>query len=456
MRAVIAHELAHVRRWDFLVNLFQILAETLLFYHPAVWWLNGRIRAERELCCDEAAVAEIGNRIQYADALVEYARALTLMEEWQSAPGPAMAANHGILSERIFHILGLPREKPRIAGLAGSFVLLTASLAAACMLMSPGVPKTSASARPCRWFLVAAAQIAPSPDDRPVDNAYVIPARNQLAQIRTIARPRLAPISLPLIEVDFPVASATDDLPLVPIAHMEAPPHPVSIVTQELDALDTPIREYPAPILQMNASHGLDEWTSADATKYCQNFAVQTVAQGANMPLTMDDGMKQRLTFFYWHCMIANANGTIYAYGDGGGWGASPTYAAVGGASAEHPVNVSGSWTMSVPSSAQANLAGLIAMQTQPQSCSFIQSGNTISGTCTSRNDSGAVTGVIDGRQVRWVWKFPQDDGRHEAELDFLGLVGPDGAMSGQSVNFLFGSRVGAFVAASAQLLSQK
>jgi len=49
LRAVIAHELAHVRRWDFAVNLFQVMAETLLFYHPAIWWLNRRIRGARNL-----------------------------------------------------------------------------------------------------------------------------------------------------------------------------------------------------------------------------------------------------------------------------------------------------------------------------------------------------------------------------------------------------------------------
>ena len=79
LRAVIAHELAHIRRLDALVNLFQILVETLLFYHPAMWWLNRRIRAERELCCDEIAVSLTGDRL-------EYARALTMMAEWERPP----------------------------------------------------------------------------------------------------------------------------------------------------------------------------------------------------------------------------------------------------------------------------------------------------------------------------------------------------------------------------------
>ena len=62
LEAVIAHELAHVKRLDAFVNLFQIAAETLLFYHPAVWWVSKRIRAERENCCDDVAISICGNR----------------------------------------------------------------------------------------------------------------------------------------------------------------------------------------------------------------------------------------------------------------------------------------------------------------------------------------------------------------------------------------------------------
>ncbi|MDR3682169.1 MAG: M56 family metallopeptidase [Geothrix sp.] len=70
LEALLAHELAHVRRGDFLANLVQTLAEALLFYHPAVWWLSRRIRQEREHCCDDAAVHACGDPILYASALV--------------------------------------------------------------------------------------------------------------------------------------------------------------------------------------------------------------------------------------------------------------------------------------------------------------------------------------------------------------------------------------------------
>ncbi len=74
LAAVLTHELAHIRRHDYLVNLLQNLVETLLFYHPAVWWTSERMRQERELCCDDAAVDSCG------DALC-YARALTVLEK---------------------------------------------------------------------------------------------------------------------------------------------------------------------------------------------------------------------------------------------------------------------------------------------------------------------------------------------------------------------------------------
>ena len=59
VEALLLHELAHIRRHDYLVNMLQSVAEALLFYHPAVWWVSGHIRAGRELCCDDVAVSVI-------------------------------------------------------------------------------------------------------------------------------------------------------------------------------------------------------------------------------------------------------------------------------------------------------------------------------------------------------------------------------------------------------------
>jgi len=136
LEAVIAHELAHIQRFDPFVNVFQVCVETLLFYHPAIWWLNTKIRAEREHCCDDMAVAVCGNA-------VEFARALTLMEEWRSAPAFAMAANRGPLSERIVRLLGLKTlgAGMRGIGLTGSVLCLTAALVAGNALLEMAHPR---------------------------------------------------------------------------------------------------------------------------------------------------------------------------------------------------------------------------------------------------------------------------------------------------------------------------
>jgi beta-lactamase regulating signal transducer with metallopeptidase domain len=141
LRSVIAHELAHIRRLDAFVNLFQVAIETLLFYHPAVWWLNKRIRAEREHCCDDVAVALCGNPLAYA-------RALTLMEEWQSAPTLAMAANHGPLAERIFRLMHWKSTGggARGIGLTGGLLSLTAALVAGNALLEVAYPKPTVHA----------------------------------------------------------------------------------------------------------------------------------------------------------------------------------------------------------------------------------------------------------------------------------------------------------------------
>jgi beta-lactamase regulating signal transducer with metallopeptidase domain len=168
LRVVIAHELAHIRRFDAFVNVVQVCVETLLFYHPAVWWLNRRIRAEREHCCDETAVALCGNAI-------EYARALTLMEEWRSAPVFAMAANRGPLSERIRHLLGMNAagDGARKVGLAGSVLFLVTAVFAGNALfgIAHSKPTSYTGTGPIRRL---AASVTPQP--QPVSQVAPTPA----------------------------------------------------------------------------------------------------------------------------------------------------------------------------------------------------------------------------------------------------------------------------------------
>jgi len=125
LEAILAHELAHIRRGDFLVNLLQSLVEVLLFYHPAVWWLSARIRAERELCCDDVAAELCGDPLLLA-------RALTDLEALREAPAPtpthlALAANGGSLMHRVRHLL-YPALPITTGARATALAVLAASL----------------------------------------------------------------------------------------------------------------------------------------------------------------------------------------------------------------------------------------------------------------------------------------------------------------------------------------
>ncbi len=116
LEAILAHELAHIRRHDYLMNLLQTAVECLLFYHPAVWWLSRRVREDRELCCDAAAVEYCGDRAAYAKALLA-------LEE--SRPILAMAASGGSLRDRVASLLG--HRRPASFVLPVTAILLVAA-----------------------------------------------------------------------------------------------------------------------------------------------------------------------------------------------------------------------------------------------------------------------------------------------------------------------------------------
>ncbi|HVY69375.1 MAG TPA: M56 family metallopeptidase [Verrucomicrobiae bacterium] len=105
--AILAHELAHIRRHDFLVNIIQRVIETVLFYHPMVWWVSRQIREERELCCDDAVLRVCPDRANYA-------RALASLEELRASPMELVVAadGGGSLLPRIQRLLGVKTEQP--------------------------------------------------------------------------------------------------------------------------------------------------------------------------------------------------------------------------------------------------------------------------------------------------------------------------------------------------------
>jgi beta-lactamase regulating signal transducer with metallopeptidase domain len=165
LEAVLAHELAHIRRFDYVANLLQTAIETLMFYHPAIWWIGKRIRAERENCCDDLAIAACGDRIVYA-------RALTALEELRCGhPQFAMAATAGPLLSRVRRLLGKDdthrRSLPVWTALATVLVAVLAVSTSGIRLRAqndpPAPPRAVVTPTAPRYSLTPRAAHAPRP-----------------------------------------------------------------------------------------------------------------------------------------------------------------------------------------------------------------------------------------------------------------------------------------------------
>lgn len=145
LELIILHELAHIRRHDYLINLLQLVIETLLFYHPVVRWVGRRARVEREHCCDDMVVALSRQPVNYAYALTELETAR------QPSGALAMAASGGDVVSRVRRMLQ-PERMTRQRGFLASGLLMICmaliSLIAASQWhgFDRGEPKTSASA----------------------------------------------------------------------------------------------------------------------------------------------------------------------------------------------------------------------------------------------------------------------------------------------------------------------
>ncbi len=125
VEAILMHELAHIRRADYLVNLLQSAIESLLFYHPAVWWISSVVRTERENCCDDFVIARETDPGTYAAAL--------LALEHGRAGDFAIAANGGNLLRRVRRMLRKPTPNdsniaiaPVVLAILGAGVVLAA------------------------------------------------------------------------------------------------------------------------------------------------------------------------------------------------------------------------------------------------------------------------------------------------------------------------------------------
>jgi GWxTD domain-containing protein len=181
VEAILLHELAHIRRADYLVNLMQTLVEGLLFYHPAAWWISSAIRTERENCCDDLVVSTSGDAHEYATALAALAENRWTMRE------TALAATGGNLVKRIRRLLSQP-EGPRstIAPVLSVGILVVTGAVALAAWEKPA-PQLQIPAAPYRPvpLVVAQPQTAPAVAESPYDKwlkeevAYIITDRER-------------------------------------------------------------------------------------------------------------------------------------------------------------------------------------------------------------------------------------------------------------------------------------
>jgi GWxTD domain-containing protein len=198
IEAVLLHELAHIRRHDYLVNLAQSVIEGLLFYHPAVWWVSHRIRAEREFCCDDLVVAATNDAGSYV-------RALSALEHHRDlANQAALAATSGPLVLRVRRLLGRSAAPRAVSGsVLGLLALATCAALVAWQPEPAPVPEPIPVPAP-----------APKPEPVPAPQAQQAPQDRPRAELETPYRRWLDTEVLYVItpeERDAFLALITDD-----------------------------------------------------------------------------------------------------------------------------------------------------------------------------------------------------------------------------------------------------
>jgi GWxTD domain-containing protein len=173
VECILLHELAHVVRRDYVVNLLQSLVEGLLFYHPAVWWVSRVVRAERENCCDDRVVELMGDARAYAAtlAVLEQRRAI--------APEAVLAANGGNLMKRIRRLTMESRTRQTPVAPAASAALLLVIFAAALTAWPAKVPKVRHAPAPAP---IAAMAIAEAPPQQAAEQTLPTPYNKWLTE----------------------------------------------------------------------------------------------------------------------------------------------------------------------------------------------------------------------------------------------------------------------------------
>jgi bla regulator protein blaR1 len=222
---IIAHELGHVRRWDYVANLFQVIVETVLFYHPVVHWISRDVRNARESCCDDLVLSLAqGNRVTYARTLadLEELRHMDLV-------APALGASGGVLLARIRRIVGVEDRDPLPRNNAWPVVLVVAALVFFALRPQHSVP-----------------DLASALSRLPAQSLALISGNPRLV-VSNIDMPVLsAPVSMPVSESDLLNTTATESSTgAEPVAiRLDQP----KVDKMSIVAANTPIRDLTAKL----------------------------------------------------------------------------------------------------------------------------------------------------------------------------------------------------------------
>jgi beta-lactamase regulating signal transducer with metallopeptidase domain len=236
LEAVLAHELAHIRRADYLWNILQTMIETLFFFHPAVWWVGSSLRQQRELCCDDIAIASCVDPLTYATALLllEEERAKEIALRTATTKFPLALALDGhqsrvSLRSRIARILGEPMEPTSSPRNIAPFSILGVCGALALFLLP--LPQVFASLHP----VTQQAALAPMPEvavpevpATPTVSDAVVSETSHATRIISPAPHAIVPTPAAHPPTPLPTPAAAPQPRVAPLACPQPQPAPVA------------------------------------------------------------------------------------------------------------------------------------------------------------------------------------------------------------------------------------
>ena len=240
---ILAHELAHIRRYDYLVNLLQVILETLLFYHPVVHWISRDARNEREFCCDDVAMRTCGDRLGYLKALAQ-------LEQQRLHAFTALAASGGALLQRAYRLAYRMEPAGKLPKWSVTLTLL-AVLSASVLLIHPRHASIKHIAPSTAIVAQTKALSKPlTPKVEPLQAVAMPTTRQRIEPAPTRLRPATTSFELAQALAVSPIPQTLASLAPVPPLQFVQAPAPVAPGITVVAPHPLPQPEYPYPALR--------------------------------------------------------------------------------------------------------------------------------------------------------------------------------------------------------------